>query len=64
MRFVGGWGEGGGGYSAVKSALDGLPVVKHLSDTRWAAHSDASKALNCGNEIIRMVFNAINIKPG
>ena len=32
------------------NALDGLPVFKNLSDTRWDAHSDASKALNCGYE--------------
>lgn len=34
--------------------LGGLPVVKHLSDTRWAAHS-ALKALNCGYEKTRMI---------
>ena len=38
------------------NALDDLPVVKYLSDTRWAAHSDASKAFNCGYEKIRIVL--------
>ena len=43
-------------WKLLVNALGGLPVVKHLSDTRWAAHSDASKALNCGYEKIRMVL--------
>ena len=33
-----------------------LPIVKCLSDTRWAAHSDTSEVLNCGYEKIRMVL--------
>ena len=36
--------------------LDDLPAVKHKSDTRWTAHSNASKALKCGYEKIRMVL--------
>ena len=38
------------------NALGGMPVAKRLSDIRWAAHSDASKALNCGYEKIWMVL--------
>ena len=38
------------------NALGDLPVAKRLSDTIWASHSDASKALNCGYEKIRMVL--------
>ena len=38
------------------NALDGLPVVNYLRDTRWAVHSDASKVLSCGYEKIRMVL--------
>ena len=41
-------------WELIVNTLDGLPVIKHLSDTMWAAHSDASKALNCGYEKIRM----------
>ena len=43
-------------WELLVNVLGGLPVVKRLSDTRWAAHSDASKALNCGYEKIRMVL--------
>ena len=43
-------------WELLVNALGGLPVVKRLSDTRWDAHSDASKALNCGYEKIRMVL--------
>ena len=35
-------------WSVLLDALDGLPVVKQLSDTRWSAHADATKALNRG----------------
>ena len=37
-------------WELLVNVLDGLPVVKRLSDTRCAAHSDVSKALNCGYE--------------
>ena len=37
-------------WELLVNVLGGLPIVKHLSDTRWATHSDASKALNCGFE--------------
>ena len=37
-------------WELLVNVLGGLPIVKCLSDTRWAAHSDASKALNCGYE--------------
>ena len=43
-------------WELLVNVLGGLPIVKRLSDTRWAAHSDASKALNCGYEKIRMVL--------
>ena len=43
-------------WELLVNVLGGLPVVKRLSDTRWAAHSDASKALNCGYEKIKMVL--------
>ena len=33
-------------WELLVNVLGGLPVVKRLSDTRWAAHCDASKALN------------------
>ena len=36
--------------------LGGLPVVKRLSDIRWATHCNASKSLNSGYENIRMVL--------
>ena len=45
-------------WELLVNALGGHPVVKCLSDTRWAAHSDASKALNCDG------FRAIYGKPG
>ena len=45
-------------------ALDGLLVVKHLSDTSWAAHSDVSKAVNCGYEKSKDGFRAIYRTPG
>ena len=32
-------------WELLVNVLGGLSIVKHLSDTRWAAHSDASKAL-------------------
>ena len=34
-------------WELLVNVLGCLPVVKHLSVTRWASH-DASKALNCG----------------
>ena len=43
-------------WELLVNVLGGLPVVEHLSDTRWTAHSDASKALNCGYDKIRMVI--------
>ena len=43
-------------WELLVNALGGLPVVKCLSDTRWAAHSDVSKALNCRYEKIKMVL--------
>ena len=43
-------------WELLVNVLGGLAVVKHLSDTRWAAHSDASKALNCGYEKIWIVL--------
>ena len=43
-------------WELLVNVLGGLPVVKHLSDTRCASHSDASMALNCGYEKIRMVL--------
>ena len=30
-------------WSVLLDALDGLPVVKQLSDTQWSAHADATK---------------------
>ena len=35
-------------WSVLLDALDGLPVVKQLSDILWSAHADATKALNRG----------------
>ena len=43
-------------WELIVNTLDGLPVVKCQSDTRWAAHSDASKALNCGYEKMKIVL--------
>ena len=43
-------------WELLVNVLGGLAIVKRLSDTRWAAHSDASKALNCGYEKIKMVL--------
>ena len=43
-------------WELLVNVLGGLPIVKCLSDTRWAAHSDASKVLNSGYEKIRMVL--------
>ena len=43
-------------WKLIVNVLGGLPIVKHLSDTRWASHSDASKALNCGYKKIRIVL--------
>ena len=43
-------------WELLVNVLGGLPIVKCLSDTGWASHSDASKALNCGYEKIRMVL--------
>ena len=49
-------------WELLVNVLGGLPVVKRLSDTRWAAHSDASKALNCIYEKIRMVLEQFTEK--
>ena len=35
-------------WELLVNVLGDLPIVKCQSDSRWAAHSDASKALNCG----------------
>ena len=43
-------------WELLVNVLGDLPVVKHLSDIRWAAHSNASKALKCRYEKIRMVL--------
>ena len=50
-------------WELLVNVLGGLPVVKLLNDTRWAAYSDSSKALNCGYEKISS-FRAIYKKPG
>ena len=43
-------------WELLVNVLGVLPIVKYLSDTRWDAHSDTLKALNCGYEKIRMVL--------
>ena len=43
-------------WERLVNVLGGLAIVKCLSDTRWAAQFDASKALNCGYEKIRIVL--------
>ena len=43
-------------WELLVNVLGGLAVVKCLNNTRWATHFDASKALNCGYEKIRIVL--------
>ena len=49
-------------WELLVNVLGGLPVVKRLSDTRWAAHSDTSKVLNFGYEKIRIVLEQFTEK--
>ena len=51
-------------WELLVNVLGCLPIVKRLSDTKWAAHSDASKALNCGYEKNMDGFRAIYRKTG
>ena len=46
-------------WSVLLDALDGLPVVKQLSDTRWSAHADATKTLNRGNKLHKLFIPLI-----
>ena len=43
-------------WELLVNVLGGLSIVKRLSNTRCAAHSDASKVLNCRYEKIRMIL--------
>ena len=51
-------------WELLVNVLGGLPVVKHLSDTRWAAHCHALTVLNCGYKKNKDGFRAIYRKPG
>jgi len=50
-----------GRYNLLKTKLasKGLLMPKRLSDTRWSAHTDATKALMCGYSDIKEVLNSI-----
>ncbi|KAK6186835.1 hypothetical protein SNE40_006103 [Patella caerulea] len=49
-------------YKVLKAALTGenIPVPKHLSDTRWSAHHDATKALHLGYNKIMEALDEIS----
>ena len=54
-------------WAIMNDNLDGNPVVKSLSQTRWSAHADATNALACSYEEIRQTLKTIeqneNEKP-
>lgn len=45
---------------ALQNAGSNIPILKRLSDTRWSARADATKALLCGFTTIKQVLDDIS----
>ena len=45
---------------ALKDTSSKIPILKKLSDTRWSARADATKALLCGFTTIKQVLDDIS----
>ncbi|GBP88981.1 52 kDa repressor of the inhibitor of the protein kinase [Eumeta japonica] len=45
--------------SALRDSTSNIPILKRLSDTRWSARADATKAFLCGFMTIKQVLEGI-----
>lgn len=52
--------------NALKDSTSKIPILKRLSDTRWSARADATKALLCGfitiKQVLEDIFNNVDQK--